>query len=203
MTGELLAGLVVFALVTLFTPGPNNVMLMASGLNHGLRGALPHLFGVAIGFGAMVLAVGIGLGAVFNAYPALYPIIKYVGIAYLFYLAWVIATAAPHDAAVDGSRGRPISFPQAAAFQWVNPKAWVMAVGAVATYAAIATFPFNMAIIAGTFGVLGLASSWTWVMFGSALRRFLRTPRAVRIFNIAMGLLLVVSVVPVLLEGWL
>ena len=204
MTANLLAGLVVFAAVTLFTPGPNNVMLMTSGLNYGLRRALPHLFGVAIGFGAMVLAVGIGLGAVFETYPALYPVIKYVGVAYLLYLAWIIASAEPHDAeAGTGAKGRPISFLQASAFQWVNPKAWVMAVGAVATYAAIADFPLNMAIIAGVFGMLGLVSSWTWVMFGSVLRRFLRTPRAVRVFNIAMGLFLVVSILPVLAEDWL
>lgn len=201
---NLLAGLVVFALVTLFTPGPNNIMLMTSGLNYGLRRALPHLFGVAIGFGAMVLAVGIGLGAVFETYPALYPVIKYVGIAYLIYLAWVIASASPHDdQSGSDARGRPISFLQAAAFQWINPKAWVMAVGAVATYAAIAGFPLNMAIIAGVFALFGIVSSWTWVMFGAVLRRFLRTPRAVRIFNIAMGILLVVSILPVVIEDWL
>jgi len=201
---NLFAGFVVFALVTLFTPGPNNIMLMASGVNYGLRRALPHLFGVAIGFGAMVLAVGIGLGAVFEAYPALYPVIKYVGVAYLLHLAWVIASASPHgDQAGTDTTGRPISFLQAAAFQWVNPKAWVMAIGAVATYAAIADFPFNIAIIAGVFALLGMASSWTWVMFGSVLRRFLRTPRAMRVFNIAMGVLLVVSILPVVVEDWL
>ncbi|MCB1490082.1 MAG: LysE family translocator [Bauldia sp.] len=204
MPANLFAGFVVFALVTLFTPGPNNIMLMTSGLNYGLRRALPHLFGVAIGFGAMVLGVGIGLGAVFETYPALYPVIKYVGVAYLLYLAWVIATASPHDdQAGVVTEGRPISFLQAAAFQWVNPKAWVMAVGAVATYAAIARFPFNMAIIAGVFASFGIVSSWTWIMFGSVLRRFLRTARAVRLFNIAMGVLLVVSILPVLVEDWL
>lgn len=193
---DLLAAFAVFALVTLFTPGPNNFMLLASGLNYGLVRALPHLFGVAIGFGAMVLLVGIGIGAIFETYPALYPIIKYVGAAYLVYLAWVIATATPHEEGGEES-GRPITFLQAAAFQWVNPKAWVMVVGAVATYAAIASFPYNMIIMACTFGLFGLASSWTWVMFGSGLRRLLRTPKAVRIFNVAMGVLLVATLIPV------
>ncbi|MEQ9691421.1 MAG: LysE family translocator [Bauldia litoralis] len=202
MSEHLLAGFVIFAVVTLFTPGPNNIMLMASGLNYGLRRAMPHLLGVAIGFAVMVLAVGIGLGAVFNAFPALYPVIKYVGVAYLLYLAWVVATAAPPDTE-GGGKGQPITFLQASAFQWVNPKAWVMAVGAVATYAAIAAFPFNMAIIAGIFGAIGLVSAWAWVIFGQALRRLVRTRRAIRVFNIAMGLLLVASIVPVLVEDWL
>jgi len=199
ISGELLAAFVVFAAVTLFTPGPNNLMLLASGLNFGLRGAVPHLIGVASGFAAMVLVVGIGLGTVFEAYPALYPVIKYLGAAYLVYLAWVIATAEPHGDSARSSR-RPITFFQAAAFQWVNPKGWVMAVGAAATYAAMASFPLNMIVMAGLFGVLGLASSWTWVMFGSTLRRFLKTPGMVRGFNITMGILLVASLVPVLAE---
>jgi threonine/homoserine/homoserine lactone efflux protein len=202
MSGELLAAFAVFAVVTLFTPGPNNLMLMASGLNFGPRGAFPHLFGVAGGFAAMVLIIGIGLGAVFAAYPALYPIIKYAGVVYLVYLAYVIATAVPHEEGAT-SRGRPITFLQAVAFQWVNPKGWVMAVGAAATYAGIARFPLNMVIMAAIFGVFGLASSLTWVMFGSGLRRLLRTPRALRAFNIAMGILLVVSVLPVLVEDWI
>jgi threonine/homoserine/homoserine lactone efflux protein len=202
MSGELLAAFAVFAVVTLFTPGPNNLMLMASGLNFGPRAALPHLFGVAGGFAAMVLIIGIGLGAVFAAYPALYPIIKYAGVVYLVYLAYVIATAVPHEEGAT-SRGRPITFLQAVAFQWVNPKGWVMAVGAAATYAGIARFPLNMVIMAAIFGVFGLASSLTWVMFGSGLRRLLRTPRALRAFNIAMGILLVVSVLPVLVEDWI
>lgn len=202
MSEHLLAGFVIFAVVTLFTPGPNNIMLMASGLNYGLRRAMPHLLGVAIGFAVMVLAVGIGLGAVFNAFPALYPVIKYVGVAYLLYLAWVVATAAPPDTE-GGGKGHPITFLQASAFQWVNPKAWVMAVGAVATYAAIAAFPFNMAIIAGIFGAIGLVSAWAWVIFGQALRRLVRTPRAIRIFNITIKLLLIASIVPVLVEDWL
>jgi threonine/homoserine/homoserine lactone efflux protein len=111
----------------------------------------------------------------------------------------VIATAEPH-ADGTGSAKTPITFLQAAAFQWVNPKGWVMAVGAAATYAAVASFPLNMIVMAGLFGLLGLVSSWTWVMFGSTLRRFLRTPRMVRGFNIAMGVLLVASLIPVFVE---
>lgn len=198
MPGDLLVAFAVFAAVTLITPGPNNLMLLASGLNYGLTRALPHLLGVAGGFAAMVLVVGIGLGAVFEAYPPLYPVIKYVGAAYLVYLAWIIATATPHEEGTE-SQGRPITFLQAVAFQWVNPKAWVMVLGAVATYAAIASFPFNMIIMAATFGVFAIATSYVWVMFGSGLRRLLRTAHMVRAFNVAMGVLLVLSLIPVFL----
>ena len=194
MSGELFTALVVFAVVTLFTPGPNNVMLMASGLNFGFRRAIPHLVGVTLGFAAMVLIVGVGLGAVFEAYPAIHTVIRYAGAAYLLYLAWMIARAGPVE---EGERGRPISFLQAVAFQWVNPKGWVMAVGGIAAYAGIAAYPFNMIMIAAVFGVLGLASSWTWVMFGSGLGRVLKDPRSIRIVNIVMALALVASLIPV------
>src|SRR5262245_35169175 len=126
MPSELLWALLVFVVVTLFTPGPNNAMLMASGLNFGFRRGLPHLWGVALGFAVMVLAVGLGLGALFAAYPAAYTVLKYVGAAYLLYLAWQIASASPHEEGGD-PRGRPITFLEAAAFQWLNPKGWVMA----------------------------------------------------------------------------
>lgn len=194
MSGELFTALLLFAVVTLFTPGPNNVMLMASGLNFGFRRAVPHLVGVTVGFAAMVLIVGVGLGAVFEAYPAIHTVIKYAGAAYLLYLAWMIARAGPVE---EGERGRPISFLQAVAFQWVNPKGWVMAVGGIAAYAGIAAYPFNMVAIAAVFGVLGLASSWTWVMFGSGLGRVLKDPRSIRIVNIVMALALVASLIPV------
>ena len=193
---DLLAGFVVFAVVTLFTPGPNNVMLLASGLNFGFRRALPHLLGVTIGFSAMVFIVGIGLGGVLAAHPAIHTVIKHAGAAYLLYLAWVIARSGPVDEG-QGGRGRPITFLEAAAFQWVNPKAWVMVVGAIATYAGIAGYPQNMIVIAAVFFVFGVASSGTWVMFGLGLGRVLKSPRSIRIVNIAMALLLVASLVPV------
>ena len=200
MASELLAALVTFVAVTLFTPGPNNLMLMSSGLNHGFRRSLPHLAGVALGFSFMVLLVGLGIGAVFERWPGLYGAIKWAGIAYLLYLAWTIAIAGPIEQD-GGSSGRPITFFEAAAFQWVNPKAWVMAVGAMSTYAAVAAFPFNVGLIVVLFGIIGLASSGAWVAFGQSLRRILASARAVRAFNIAMALGLVASVLPVLMDG--
>ncbi len=198
---SLVLALATFCTVTLFTPGPNNLMLMASGLNFGFRRALPHLFGVALGFAVMVLGVGLGLGAVFDAYPAAYAVLKYCGAAYLLYLAWRIATSGPVEQG-SAAAGRPMTFVEAAAFQWVNPKAWVMAVGATSTYAAVATFPFNVLLIAGLFGSLGIASSGTWIGFGSALQRVLRNRKAVRVFNVVMALLLVASLYPIVTGAW-
>lgn len=197
---DLLVALAVFCIVTLFTPGPNNLMLMASGLNFGFRRGLPHLLGVVLGFAVMVLIVGIGLGAIFAAWPILYVVLKYVGAVYLLYLAWQIAVSLPPGQRGDAA-GVPIGFIQAAAFQWVNPKAWVMAVSAISTYAAIAAFPLNAIVIATLFGVLGLASAVTWLGFGAALQRVLKDPRAVRTFNVIMALLLVASLYPIFADG--
>ena len=148
----------------------------------------------------MVLIIGLGLGAIFEAWPVLYLVLKYAGAAYLLYLAWQIAVSEPPVPGTDSARD-PISFFQAAAFQWVNPKAWVMAVGAVSTYAAVAPFPLNIILIAGLFGVFGLASSGTWLGFGAALQRVLKEPRAVRVFNVIMALLLVASLYPIIADG--
>lgn len=196
---DLLAGFVVFCVVTLFTPGPNNLMLMASGLNWGWRRTLPHLTGVALGFTLMVALVGLGLGQVFALYPALYTALKYAGAAYLLWLAWGIASAGPVEEGGKAS-GRPMTFIEAALFQWVNPKAWIMAVGAISAYAGIAPFPWNVAIMAGLFGLLGFPSSGAWVLFGQGLASLLKGPRAVRAFNIAMGLLLAASLWPIAAE---
>ena len=200
MSSELLWALLLFVVVTLFTPGPNNTMLMTTGLNFGFRRGLPHLWGVALGFAVMVLSVGLGLGAVFQAYPAAYTVLKYAGAAYLLYLAWQIATAGEFEEGA--ASGQPITFLEAAAFQWLNPKGWVMAVGAVSTYAAVTAFPFNMLLMAGLFGSLGILSSATWLGFGTRLKRVLTSPGAVRAVNVTMALLLVASLWPFVAEAW-
>ena len=199
MSLELLAAFIVFAVVALFTPGPNNVMLMASGLNFGLPRTLPHVLGVSLGFALMALLVGLGLGAVFAAYPVLYTVLKYAGAAYLLYFAWMIATAAPAAEGADPRR-RPLTFLEAAAFQWVNPKGWVIAIGATATYAAVAAFPLNSIVMALLFGVVGTLSALLWAWFGSGLQTVLRRAPAVRAFNIVMALLLVASIYPVVAD---
>jgi threonine/homoserine/homoserine lactone efflux protein len=199
MSWELFFALVVFATVTLFTPGPNNVMLMTSGVNFGFSRTQAHLWGVSLGFALMVLIVGVGLGAIFTTAPLVYTILKYVSAAYLLYLAWKIATSGSVEE--EKGRGRPMTFLEATAFQWVNPKGWIMAIGSVTTYAAVLSFPYNMILMAAVFGVLGTFSAAAWVGFGTGLRRFLRSPRAMRIFNLTMALALVASLVPVFFEG--
>lgn len=196
MSMQLLAAFLAFAVVALFTPGPNNVMLMASGLNYGAQRTIPHMAGVAFGFAFMVFVVGLGFGAVFSAWPALYTVLKFAGAAYLIYLAWEIARAGPPDAG-KGARGKPLTIWQAAAFQWVNPKGWVIAVGTVTAYASLAEFPANIVLMAAILCAVGIASSATWVMFGTTLRRFVHSPRAVRVFNVTMAVLLVASLYPV------
>jgi threonine/homoserine/homoserine lactone efflux protein len=198
MSLELAGALSLFAAVTLFTPGPNNVMLMASGLNFGFRRTLPHLSGVVIGFGFMVLLVGLGLGTIFTALPWLYPALKIVAAVYLVYLAWKIANA---SAIEEKRRSSPMTFWQASAFQWVNPKAWIMAIGAVTSYAAVAAFPLNAAVASAIFTVIGVVSAFVWLTFGTGLRRVITDQKVVRIFNYVMALLLVLSLVPVFLSS--
>jgi threonine/homoserine/homoserine lactone efflux protein len=199
MSEQLLIAFVVFAAVMCFTPGPNNVMLLASGLNYGLRRTLPHVAGVTIGFAFMIAVVGFGFGAVFTAYPVLQTVLKYAGAAYLVYLAYAIATAAPPDPAQASSR-RPMTFIGAALFQWVNVKGWVMVIGTVTAYAAIASYPWNIVLQALLTLWMGLLSTVTWALFGSSLQSLVKSPGVVRGFNIVMAVLLLASLIPVFSE---
>ncbi len=200
MSHELLAAFIVFAVVMLFTPGPNNIMLMTSGVNFGFARTLPHMLGVSLGFGLMVFLVGIGVGAIFQIFPVLYAILKYAGAAYLLYLAWAIGTSGKVEEAK--RKSRPMTFIEGAAFQWINAKGWVIALGAITTYAALTSFPLNVVLLSALFAVVGTASSATWAAFGSGLRRFLRDPLHVRIFNVVMAVLLVASLYPVFADAW-
>lgn len=193
---DMVLALATFCIVTLFTPGPNNIMLMTSGLNFGIRRTLPHMTGVSLGFAFMVMGVGFGLGALFKTWPVLYPVLKYGASAYLVFLAWKIAIAAPVDSSGDRN-GKPMTFLQAVAFQWINPKAWVMAIGVTSAYAAVAAFPYNVLIMAALYGVFGFASSSTWTGFGYGLQRIIRNPKSVRVFNGIMAVLLVASLYPI------
>lgn len=200
MSKQLIIAFIAFASAAAFTPGPNNVMLMTSGLNYGFQRSLHHLAGVTIGYSFLLAIVGLGLGAVFAAYPILQTILKYAGAVYLIYLAIVIAMSRPPDAGT-AAQGKPMTFTGAALFQWINVKGWVIAVGSVSAYATIASYPWNMIILALIVCVITLGSSLTWLLFGTALQSLVRSPRAIRIFNVAMALLLIASLYPVLFEG--
>lgn len=190
---DILLPFLLFAMSSTFTPGPNNMMLMASGANFGMRATLPHILGISLGFPLMVFAVGLGLGAVFERYPLLHEALRWGGSAYLLWLAWRIATAAGTAKAT--GRGRPLSFLEAAGFQWVNPKAWIVAVSAFSVYAATDVDPVLQAVLfGGLFCLVALPSTGTWALFGTAIGRFLASRRKLRLFNGAMGLLLAASV---------
>ena len=196
MTHDVLLALVLFAAATVFSPGPNNLMLMASGANFGLRRSLPHLAGVAYGFPLMVMPVGLGVMQVFEIWPPAYTVLKIISVAYLLWLAWKIARqSAPGEGRANA---RPLSFVQAAAFQWVNPKAWSMALGAITLYAASRDLSAVL-WVAGTYAVIGTASAATWTILGTGIRRWLTDPRRLRLFNWTMAALLLAAMAPVLL----
>jgi threonine/homoserine/homoserine lactone efflux protein len=196
MTLELLIAFVAFAFVTSVTPGPNNMMLLSSGVNFGLRRSLPHMFGISLGFMLLVASVGLGLGQLFEQVPLLYDVLRYLGAAYLLYLAWKIANSGAPDSQAT-MRSKPFSFLQAAAFQWVNPKAWIMAIGAITTYTPQENFVINVLLIAALFALVNCPSVGLWTVAGSLLRNWLSNARALRIFNIGMALLLVASLYPI------
>ncbi len=184
-----------FALVSSITPGPNNTMVLASGVNFGFARTIPHVLGISIGFALMVALVGLGLGSMFSAWPWTWQVLRVGAAVYLSWLAWKLATS---GGVQDKPVARPMGFLQAAAFQWVNPKAWVMAVGACSTYVLHGNVWINVALLAGLFAVINLPSVAMWAVCGSALRRWLAQPRVLRVFNVTMALLLLASLWPIL-----
>lgn len=195
MTIDLFSALFTFALVTVITPGPNNLMLMASGANFGFRRTMPHMLGIGIGFPAMIFLVGVGVMRVFDIWPVSYTILKVLSVLYLLYLAWKIANAAPPKDAE--TQGKPLTFLQSAAFQWVNPKAWSMALSAITLYASGRDLAAVM-WVAGVYVSVSFLSTTGWTLLGQQMQRLLRSHRHLRIFNGAMAVLLVATLIPVL-----
>ena len=200
MSQSLLYAFLIFMVVMYFTPGPNNIMLLSSGLTYGFRRTIPHIVGIVLGFAFMVAAVGLGLGSVFLAYPILQTILKYAGAGYLIYLAVAIAMSGPAKPGERDGRG-PMTFWGAAMFQWINAKGWVIVIGTITAYAAIAQFPLNIAIQTAISLVVGTVSTVVWALFGSALRPVLTSERLVRAFNMLMAILLLASLYPVFMDA--
>ncbi|MBX9588964.1 MAG: LysE family translocator [Hyphomonadaceae bacterium] len=194
--GILLGPLVLFAAVMTLTPGPNVVLVTASGANFGFRRTIPQMLGITAGFGGMVVATGLGLAGVVHAEPRLHALLKYAGAAYLAYLAWRIARA---DAGSSVSaRTRPIGPGEAALFTWMNPKAWVSALGALAAYTTVGgNVLWETSVIAAVLATACLISCVIWAGFGAVIGRFLANPRARLAFNWSMAGLLMLSLAPI------
>ena len=199
MSLELLAALTAFAFIASVTPGPNNLMLMASGANFGVLRTLPHMFGVGLGFMAMIVLVGLGLARLLDAFPVLYLVLKTASVLYLLYLAWKIANAAPLASDAPTANGKPFTFLQAAAFQWVNPKAWAMTLTALGAYAQASNAVVSVLIVALVLGAVNLPSISLWTLAGAQMRRFLSSPARLSAFNITAALLLAATVVPIMM----
>ncbi len=196
---ELYLAIFLFGLSAGITPGPNNIMLMASGMNFGIKKSIPHILGVCIGFPIMVILIGLGFSAVFEQYPVLHEVIKVLGLVYLLFLSWLIASASPDK--LENKKSKPFSFLQAALFQWVNPKAWVIATSSISAYTILADdIYWQVLIIAAIFFFAAVISSSTWLVFGRGIKKVLQSPKQQRLFNISMALVLVASIVPVLLQ---
>ena len=196
MSYDLFLALIGFAFVTSVTPGPNNMMLLASGVNFGIRRTVPHMIGISLGHALMVFLVGLGLAGVIHAWPPAMVALKLVSVVYMLWLAWKIAhAAAPGEGR---AAARPMTFLQAAAFQWVNPKAWAMALGAVAAYAPEGTVG-QVALVAVVFAAVNLPSVAVWGAAGQMVRRWLTGPGRLSAFNWTMAVLLVLSLVPVVM----
>ena len=190
------AALVLFAFTTSITPGPNNMMLFTSGVNFGFRRTIPHMLGIGAGFLSLLLGVGLGLGALLHTVPLLYTVLKFAGGAYLLWIAWKIGSS--RSLSEGKTSAAPMSFLSAAAFQWINPKAWVMAVTAMATYTNPELYFISVLMVGFAFALVNVPSVSTWAGFGSALRDWLSDPVRLKWFNISMAILLVLSLWPML-----
>jgi threonine/homoserine/homoserine lactone efflux protein len=196
MTYSLLTGLVLFCFVSSITPGPNNLMLMATGANFGARRAAPHASGIVLGFTFMIVAIGLGVAQLFQSYPLAHQVLGGVSVIYLIYLAYKTATARTNLVSPEPT-GKPITFWQAAAFQWVNPKAWTMALAAVTVYAPQPVTYKEVIVVAVIFGAINLPCISVWLLLGVKMRRFLTTPARLRGFNWTMAGLLLLSLAPI------
>ncbi len=192
--------LLLFAISTSVTPGPNNIMLLSSGLNYGTRRTLPHCLGIAIGFPVMAIIVALGFGVIFQKYYWIKESLKIIGSLYMLYLAWKIASSTQSVKAKKPTVKKPLSFMQAAMFQWVNPKAWLMAIGVVSIF----TFSHNALVNALGIGTVYLVvcscTTTTWAALGHYLQKWLSNDRRRHCFNIIMALLLVLSIVLIFIE---
>ncbi len=193
---EFIITIIIFSASATITPGPNNIMILASGLNFGTYKSLPHYLGVCIGFPIMVVLVGLGFGFVFERFPFIHTFIRVIGIAYLLFLSWKVANSSPNS--LDAKQAKPLTFLQAVLFQWVNPKAWIMATSAVAAFTSGSYDIFIQVLIIGLiFMMVAFPCTGAWLFFGVWLKKIFQNPSHQKTFNILMASLLVLSITPV------
>ncbi len=196
---ELYLAIFIFGVSTGITPGPNNIMLMTSGMNFGIKRSIPHVLGICVGFPVMIILIGLGFSIVFEKFPILHEVIKILGLVYLLYLSWLIANASPDK--LESKESKPFTFLQAALFQWVNPKAWVVATSSISAYTTLEGNIYSQVlIIAISFFFAAIIATSTWLVFGKGIKQILQSAKQQRIFNISMAALLVASVFPVIQE---
>jgi threonine/homoserine/homoserine lactone efflux protein len=191
---ETVMPIAVFGFAAAVTPGPNNVMVTASGAAFGFQRSIPHILGITLGFPAMFFAVGFGLGEIFTRYPQVHLVLKYAGAAYLLYLAWRIAQAGRPEAGK--TNGRPLTFLEAAAFQWVNPKAWMIAVSAIPAFTTVGgNYYAELLLIGAVFAFVTLPSCSAWCLFGVGIRQLIRSAETARIVNLILAGLVALSII--------
>ena len=195
----MLLSIAIFTISSTMTPGPNNIMLLSSGLTFGYKRTIPHILGVTLGFSLMVLLVGLGFGIIFEKFPVVLKVLKVVGIAYLFWMAYKIATS--KGSMNIKEKSKPFTFVQAALFQWVNPKGWIMSLTSISIFVSSKEDSITQVLIISLIFLLsGMLSTNTWAIGGVALKRFIKDESHVRKFNIIMAILLIASVIPFIFE---
>ena len=196
----MLLSILSFSSATFFSPGPNNLMLLSSGLTFGYKQTIPHILGIVIGFPLMVVAVGLGVGTLFKLFPLAYTILKIIGTLYLLWMAWKIATS-KGKLSSQSKTAKPFSFIQSALFQWVNPKAWIIAITAISSFTTPNKYVFiQVLIIAFIYFIVAIFSTNLWTLGGFFLKKFIRNEKYLTIFNISMAILILVSVLPFMFQ---
>ena len=195
MTWTLLISVAVFSFVTSVTPGPNNTFLLSSGANFGLKKSLPYLNGIMVGLTGMMIALGAGIGVIFTTLPQVYQVLKWVGFAYIVYLAFLIVRSTSKS---ETGEAHYIGFVKATTFQFVNPKAWVVVASFMATMVPVDAGIAATIFICVIFLVFTYPGALLWAVAGQVLKDWLSNPVRRRVFNIASAILLVLSMVPVL-----
>ncbi len=200
MAVESMLALMGFAFVTSITPGPSNLILLTASANFGFWRSTPLVLGISLGFLSMLLIVGFGLGQVLRANESLYTVLKFLSLFYILWLAWKIARSSPMKSGDDETASRPLTFLQMALLQWVNPKAWAVALTVTVAYTTPANYAASLLLLTLVFGVVNLPSVSAWAVFGSVLRKILHDPVKIRAFNLLMAVMLVASMSPIVMD---